>query len=96
MSAPIDAGDQHGYGRLRDALLGFEADLASTGHHAESRIVERAVHFYVGSPSEFLGESRIALLTTLDSAHNLPPDIAQRMRTVVAEIDEGFRTVGGA
>jgi hypothetical protein len=96
VSAPIDAGDPHGYVRLRDALLGFEVDLASTGHHAESKIVERAVHFYVGSPSEFLGESRIALLTTLDSAHNLPLDLAQRIRTIIAEIDEGFRAVRGA
>jgi hypothetical protein len=96
VSAPIEAGDPHGYVRLRDALLGFEADLVSTGHHPESRIVERAVHFYIGSPSEFLSESRTALLTTLDSAHNLPPDLAQRMRTIIAKIDEGFRAVGGA
>ncbi len=96
MSAWHESGDPHGYERLRDALLSFATELTTTGHNTESEIVDRGVAFYGGgSPSEFLGESRAALRSALGSAHDLPTELRQRMMAVVAEIDEGFRAVGG-
>lgn len=96
MSATHESGDPYGYERLRDALLSFATELTTTGHDAESEIVDRAVAFYGGgSPSEFLGESRAALRTALASAHELPTGLQQRMTAVIADIDEGFRAIGG-
>jgi hypothetical protein len=98
MLAPMsarDSNDPHGYVRLREALLGFARELAAAGHDAESDNVRQAAAFYGGSPSEFLGESRSAMLAALASGQDLPGGIVQRMRTLVAEIDEGFRAVGG-
>jgi hypothetical protein len=48
-----------------------------------------------GSPSEFLGESRLALTAVLDSAGGLPGELVPRMGAMVDEIDQGFRAVGG-
>jgi hypothetical protein len=60
-------------------------------------LVHRASGFYGGgSPSEFLGESRLALAATLDSVRDLPVELVSRIRAIIAEIDEGFQAVGGA
>jgi len=96
VSAWRDAGDPQGYERVRDSLLGFATEPTTTGHDSESEIVRSAVGFYGGgSPSEFLGESRAALRTVLGSAPDLPPRLREQLTAVIAEIDEGFRAVGG-
>jgi hypothetical protein len=88
--------DPHGYGRLRDLLADVEEALAATHNNREASLVHRAVLFYGGgSPSEFLGESRVALEATLASARDLPVELVSRIRAIIAEIDEGFRAVGG-
>jgi hypothetical protein len=96
MNSASDSNDPHGYGRLHRFLLDVEKQLAADGYDAESMRVHQASRFYGGgSPSEFLGESRLALLATLNAAPSLPNEFAQRIENVVAEIDEGFQAVGG-
>ena len=88
--------DPHGYMRLKRAMLGFAAELSGAGHVTESEQVEHAAAFYGGSPSEFLGESRAAMDAVLGSGLDLPAGLVQRMKSLVAEIDEGFRAIGGS
>jgi hypothetical protein len=88
--------DPHGWGRLHDFLAEVEEALAATDNDREASLVHRAWRFFGGgSPTEFLGESRLALAATLDSARDLPVELVSRIRAMIADIDEGFRSVGG-
>jgi hypothetical protein len=82
--------------RLKRAMLGLATELSGLGHVTESEQVQRAAAFYGGSPSEFLGESRAAMRAVLGSGLDLPAGLVQRMESLIDEIDEGFRVVGGA
>jgi len=97
MNAPQMSHDPHGYGRLKDFLGEIERILAASGNETESQLVHHAGLFFGGgSPSEFLGEARLALLSTLHSAHDVPVELVERIHQMICAIDEGFRDVGGA
>ena len=97
MSNVEDSDDPHGYTRLQGAMLGFAADLSAAGYLTESERVQHAAAFYGGgSPTEFLGESRSAMLAVLASGPDLRVGLVERMRSMIAEIDEGFRVIGGS
>jgi len=85
--------DPHGYARLARALdfLVLEAEAA----HIDPAGLNVARRFYGGSPSEFLGESLLALEAILMSLDRLPPSIDAFVEALVAEIRLGFERVGG-
>jgi hypothetical protein len=87
--------DPHGYGRLLEILKAIEHDLREDGRGTDADEVYRASRFASGSPSEFLGESRIALERLLDAGPPLQPTIEVLAREAVEGITKGFRAVGG-
>jgi hypothetical protein len=93
MNAPDDP---YGYTRLHQFLLEAERALSAAGKRREASRLHQASLFYGGgSPTEFLGESRRALIAVLEGDRDLPPGLPSRMRAILAEIDEGFRAIGG-
>ena len=87
--------DPHGYGRLLETLRTIEKDLRASGRDADADEVHRATHFYIGSPSEFLGESRLRLERLLQFGAPLSTETEALAREAVEGITIGFRAVGG-
>ena len=84
--------DPHGY-RLLDRSLAFiAAEVRHSGNEAVALEVDRAREYAIGSPSEFLGEARIAL-RLVAGLERAPRSIRRFAEELVAEIDEGFRRV---
>jgi hypothetical protein len=87
--------DPHRYGRLLDILKTIEHDLREDGRQTDADEVYRASRFASGSPSEFLGESRIALERLLEVGFPLQPTTEALAREGIEGITKGFRAVGG-
>jgi hypothetical protein len=92
MNTNRDPDDPHGYRRLNQWLDGLSVRLAGLGLLEEAAAARRASQFFGGSPTEFLGESRIALRAI--RAQQLPADLRSEVDQVIDDIDEGFRRVG--
>ena len=85
--------DPHGYARLTRSLVFLRDELLQHGHHDQATEVSRALTYACGSPSEYLGESRIVLRCVASTAP-LPASILAFASSLADEIDEGFRRVG--
>jgi hypothetical protein len=87
--------DPQGYRRLNQTLMEIEQRLLAAGDSSAAAAVHGATLFYGGgSPTEFLGEARLALRALAD-LQALPDDLQRRVRETILAIDEGFRRVGG-
>ena len=96
MSNLTDHEDPQGYARLSEALVRFGQRLQLLGDTASAHKIREAARLYGGgSPTEFLGESRLALQSVLASAHGLPTDLISAMSAIVDDINDGFKRVGG-
>ena len=88
--------DPHGYRELAIILRRVEERLRQASEEALADAVAEAVKFEHGSPSEFLGEARIALKKVLSaSGGTVGANTRALAETTVEEINEGFRRVGG-
>ena len=87
--------DPYGYARLLEMLKSIEADLRAEGREDDAAEIYRASRFASGSPSEFLGESRLALERLLQVGAPLAPATEALAREAVEGITTGFRSVGG-
>jgi len=87
--------DSQGFGTLLEMLKRIEADLIAGGRNDEAAEIHRATRFASGSPSEFLGESRLTLERLLQVDPPLPPATEALVRAAVDGITVGFRSVGG-
>jgi hypothetical protein len=86
--------DPHGYDRLARALDFVAIEVRSAGLDPSN--IETARRFYgSGSPSEFLGESLVALETLVLDGAELPSSVLAFVQAVIAEIRQGFDRVGG-
>jgi hypothetical protein len=85
--------DPHGYARLARSLDFLIVEVGEAG--ADSSGLSVARRFYGGSPSEFLGESLLALEATLNQADSLPSSVAAFAHALAAEIRVGFQRIGG-
>ena len=85
--------DAHGYSRLVRGLdfLIVEASEANV----DSSGLSLARRFYGGSPSEFLGESLLALEAIVNQAESLPSSVVAFADALAAEIRVGFQRIGG-
>jgi len=85
--------DPHGYARLARGLnfLVVEVEAAKL----DPTGLDHALQFYGGSPSEFLGESLLALEAVLTSLDQLPPSVGAFANALAAEIRLGFERVDG-
>ncbi len=83
--------DPSGYLKMR-AFLGEVAEkLASLDVATAGQV--RAAADWVGSPTEWLGESALALKATLEVA-GLPDELTKELQEALDAIREGFRRVG--
>ncbi len=87
--------DPYGYGELLSVLKRIQAELLETSDKETAEIVARAAKFVVGSPSEFLGESRLALEAVLGRPTKISEMTKALAKRTIEKIDEGFRSVGG-
>lgn len=90
-----DTPDPYGYIALHRRLRFVSDECRAAGLSDAAATVERAMRFSVGSPSEFLHESEIAL-RPLVGMSELPDSVRRLCREVMRDIDRGFRAVGGA
>jgi hypothetical protein len=88
--------DPGGYLRLRRALTFIGQELREADQIGPAERVERVVAFSGGSPTEFLGESLIALEVLLGGPASLAPSLREFVAALAAEIREGFDRIGGA
>ena len=89
--------ESSGYQVLHGKLLLFVERLRKLDHESAAKIIEDAAEYYGGGmPSEFLGESRIALEKVLSTSVDLPNELRESMKGVVAKITRGFHDVGGS
>jgi hypothetical protein len=86
--------DPHGYIQLYDVLLVISSKLRILGRGESADRIFLATQFRGGSPTEFLGESRLALQATLDSERDLPSDIVAEIQNTLEEVNEGFDRAG--
>lgn len=88
--------DPGGYLWLRRALTFIGQELREAEETDRAEHIERAIAFFGGSPTEFLGESLIALEGLLSGPASLTPSMHAFVSALVAEIREGFDRIGGA
>lgn len=87
--------DPGGYLRLRRSLAFVAQELREANDVQPAEDIERAIAFFGGSPSEFLGESLISLDRLLDGPVSLSPSVGAFASALAAEIRAGFRLIGG-
>ena len=85
--------DPHGHARLARSLDFLIVEVGEAG--ADSSGLSTARRFHGGSPSEFLGESLLALEATLNQAESLSSSVAAFADALAAEIRVGFQRIGG-
>lgn len=85
--------DPLGYDRLARALDFLIVESGAAG--VDSQQIQLARRFYGGSPTEFLGESLIALEQLLAEGDDLPPSVQAFASSMAGEIRHGFEQVGG-
>lgn len=90
------APDPNGYLRLRRALTFIAQELREAGETEPVEQVERAIAFFGGSPSEFLGESLIALEHVLGCPVAVAPSTHAFVDALASEMREGFARIEGA
>jgi len=87
--------DPHGYRQLHEALRSLQQRLEQLGSCRSAERIGKAADFYgVASPSEYLGESRIALEEVLKAEQGLPEYVQCEIRGIRDDIDIGFRNAG--
>jgi hypothetical protein len=87
--------DPHGYGQLFASLTHIEDQLRALGKPKAAERINFATKFYgSGSPTELLGESRLALEAVLNEEANLSGGVIAEIRETLEKINEGFRHAG--
>ena len=87
-------GDPYGYDRLARALDFLAIEVRSAG--LDSSNIESARRFYGRSPTEFLGETLIALeALTLDGGE-LPSSVLAFVQALISELRQAFDRIGGS
>ena len=85
--------DPHGYGRLVRSLDFLVLEVRAAGVDPIGLVLARG--FYGGSPTEFLGESLIALEALLSSSEMFAPSVVAFADALAQEIRLGFERIGG-
>jgi len=83
--------DPSGYSKMRTFLTGAAERLSALGAATADQMQTAAN--WVGLPSEWLGESALALKATL-AVPGLPVNLVEEMQSALDAIREGFRRVG--
>jgi hypothetical protein len=86
--------DPHGYERPNRSLGFILGECQLAGDDVSTTSVASAMQFRSGSPSEFLGESQLALDLVANRA-SLPDSIRAFAGALADEIRQGFERVGG-
>jgi hypothetical protein len=83
--------DPSGYLKMRSFLIASAERLSALDVSTADQMKTAAK--WVGSPSEWLGESALALNATL-AVPGLPLDLVEEMQSALDAIRDGFRRVG--
>jgi hypothetical protein len=76
-------------------LLGLAKLLRDRGYEAAAQKVQWASGFAIGSPSEFLGETKIALKSVVEEQSVMLSDQEQdEVNTWLTRIESAFKAVG--
>lgn len=78
------------YTDLEFFLNELKEELKLMGRNDSALLAEIALDFRYGSASEFLGESRIALIKILDSNRDLSTETLNKIALYIRLIDRGF------
>ncbi len=84
----------HGYKKVKNILEDIAILLMKEKKEELAQVVLRAMAFYGGMPSEFLGESWLSLKAVLEEKTSLSERIVSESRTLSNLIEEGFKKVG--
>lgn len=89
--------DPHGYARLQAELGVIAEHLDRLGHAEPADVIRSAMRFYAtGSPSEYVGEAKLALQAVLADGSSLPDELSARIAAQADLIQQGQDAVGGA
>ncbi|TLS75749.1 hypothetical protein FE236_08350 [Mariprofundus erugo] len=85
--------DPHGYGELYSELKEIKAycEVHFQCEECMSLLDDAMSYYGVGSPTEFLGESRIALSGLLKHQHKIDGSYCSRIENVIRNINRGFK-----
>lgn len=86
--------DKYGYVRLKNTLEEIAEKLKEEKQDDLANDVLRASKFYGGMPSEFMGESGLALKSVLKNKKELSKETVKITENIYNEIVEGFEKVG--
>jgi hypothetical protein len=86
-------GEPDGYDRLARALDFLAVEVRAAGLDPSN--IEAASRFYGGSPTEFLGESLIALEALMLDGAELPSSVRAFVRALISELRRAFDRIGG-
>jgi hypothetical protein len=84
--------DPHGYLKLRSFMAAAAERVDAVGHPDAAKRL-RVAGSWVGLPSEWMGESALALKAAL-ALDDLPPDLAAELEDALSAIRTGFSRVG--
>lgn len=87
--------DIGGLARLWRSMAFISQELRESGEIELAQQIDGAMRFSGGSPSEFLGESMIALEAVRGHLGPRSPSAEAFAMALLSEIREGFRRVGG-
>jgi hypothetical protein len=86
--------DKYGYVKLKSTLENIADKLNKEGYDDLANEVLRASKFYGGMPSEFMGESWLALRKVLACKNELSSETFELAESLCKEIKLGFERVG--
>lgn len=89
--------DSHGYARLQQALEVIADQLDGLGQAELGDRIRSAMRFYgTGSPSEYVGEAKLALHDVVAGGSSLPGELRDTIAVQLDLIQQGHDAVGGA
>lgn len=86
--------DLYGYQAAKEQLENIAASLEENGNIDLAKDIYRALDFYGGMPSEFLGESWLALKAVLVHKKEIKKQTAQEAQNLYELIEQAFKKVG--
>lgn len=86
--------DKYGYLKLKSTLEIIAEKLIQENQQALANEVARATKFYGGMPSEFMGESWLALKKILGNKQKLSDDTVILVEDIYKQIEKGFERIG--
>lgn len=86
--------DIYGYQKVKLTLEHIADLLVKENKEGLAKLLLRAAAFYGGMPSEFLGESWLALKAVLEEKTSLSEEVVLEAKTLFDLIEDAFKKIG--